>query len=322
MDVMQIKEKAQLIIDNAAKVIIGKKDVIRYLLCALLAEGNVLLEDVPGAGKTKLAKTFAISLAADFRRIQFTPDLLPSDITGINIFNRKENDFILRRGPVFTNILLADEINRATPRTQAGLLECMEERQVTIDGVSYRLDRPFFVIATQNPIETAGTYPLPEAQLDRFMMKLSVGLPEKAEEMAIIDRFINIDETKDPINSLTAVVNKEDIAEMKNGVDTVFVHPLIRDYIAEIAIATRTSAEIIVGASPRATLSLLKGAKVLAALDGRNYCIPDDVKELAIPVLAHRLILNYSYRQGKDSIEKIRTILSGIPAPTEESIIS
>ena len=318
MNVKQIEEKGRLITENTAKVIVGRAETIRFLLCALLAGGNVLLEDVPGTGKTKLAKTLAASIDADFNRIQFTPDLLPSDITGINVFNRKENEFILRKGPVFTNILLADEINRATPRTQSGLLECMEERQVTIDGVRYELGRPFFVMATQNPIETAGTYPLPEAQLDRFMMKLSVGLPDKAEEIAIMDRFIDIDVENDPLHKLTAVVNKDDIFEMQKGADTVYVHPLIREYIADIAIATRNSGGVVMGVSPRASLSLLRSAKVYAALHGRSFCIPDDVKALAVPVLAHRLVLSYGYQQGKDNINKIQAILGEIPAPTED----
>ena len=320
MDIKQIEEKGRLIAQNVAEVIVGREETIGFLLCALLAGGNVLLEDVPGTGKTKLAKSLALSIDADFGRIQFTPDLLPSDITGINVYNRRENEFVLRKGPVFTNILLADEINRATPRTQAGLLECMEEQQVTIDGVRHRLGRPFFVIATQNPIETAGTYPLPEAQLDRFMMKLSVGLPERDEEIAIIDRFIAINDELDPIHRLTAVVNRDEIIEMRNSADTVFVHPLIRGYIADITLATRDSADIIIGASPRASLNLLKCAKAHAALHGRDFVIPDDVKVLAVPVLAHRLMLNYGYQQGRDSIAKVKAILNDTPAPTEESL--
>ncbi len=317
MNGKEMQEKGRKIIQNIGKVIVGKEDTIELLLTALLAGGNILLEDVPGTGKTKLAKTLAASIDASFSRIQFTPDLLPSDITGLNVYNRKENEFTLRKGPVFTNILLADEINRATPRTQAGLLECMEERQVTIDGVCYQLERPFFVMATQNPIETAGTYPLPEAQLDRFMMKLSGGLPDKKEEMAILERFINIAEQEDPLETLTAVVSKEDIGEMQGSADRTFVHPVIREYIADIAAATRNSAGIIMGVSPRASLALLRSAKVYAALQGREYCVPDDIKKLAVPVLAHRLVLAYGYQKNKDTQDKISQILKEVQAPTE-----
>ncbi|MDR2888984.1 MAG: MoxR family ATPase [Lachnospiraceae bacterium] len=317
MTIDQVVEKAGLIRANMARVIVGKEDTIHRIMCVLCAGGNILLEDVPGTGKTKLAKTLAKSIGGIFSRIQFTPDLLPSDITGINVYNRKENDFVLRKGPVFTNILLADEINRATPRTQAGLLECMEERQVTIDGVGYELSHPFFVIATQNPIETAGTYPLPEAQLDRFMMKVSLGAPDKQEEMAILERFMNIDATADPFEALTAVVSIDDVALMQQAADRVYVHPVIREYIADIAAATRTSAGIIMGVSPRASLALLRCAKVHAAFAGREYCIPDDIKALAVPVLAHRLILNFGYKKSKDNEYKIKEILSSVNTPTE-----
>jgi MoxR-like ATPase len=318
MNINEIQEKGQKITENIGKVIVGRAESLRLLLCAMLAGGNVLLEDVPGTGKTKLAKTLAKSIDADFNRIQFTPDLLPSDITGINVYNRKENEFVLRKGPVFTNILLADEINRATPRTQAGLLECMEERQVTIDGARYELGRPFFVIATQNPIEVAGTYPLPEAQLDRFMMKLSVGLPDKEEELAIIDRYIYINEEEDPLAVLTAVVNKDELVAMQTGADSVYVHPVIREYLADIILATRSESGIVMGASPRASLNLVRAAKVYAALAGREFCLPDDIKALAVPVLAHRLVLGFGHQESKDSAEKIKEILERIPAPTEE----
>lgn len=314
MNEKEIKELSDKIIENIGKVIVGKEEVVKLLLTALFAQGHVLLEDVPGTGKTKLAKTLATSMDVDFSRIQFTPDLLPSDITGLNIFNRKSEEFELKKGPVFTNILLADEINRATPRTQAGLLECMEERQVTIDGESYQLAEPFFVIATQNPVETAGTFPLPEAQLDRFMMKLSLGLPTMEEEKAVLHRFGK----EDPLQNLQAVVGGEEIQRMKDAIKEVFVHEAIEEYIAQITSATRNSEKVIVGASTRAALALLRSVKAYAAIQGRKYCIPDDVKALAIPVLAHRLVISYGYQKGKEAENIIKDILETVAVPTED----
>lgn len=310
----KVGENSKLLLENIAKVIVGKEEIIRLLLTAMLADGHVVLEDVPGTGKTRLAKSLAASLNGDFKRIQFTPDLLPSDVTGMNVFNRKSGEFELRKGPVFTNILLADEINRATPRTQAGLLECMEERQITIDGETYRLEAPFFVIATQNPIETAGTYPLPEAQLDRFMMRLSMGLPSKEEELAILERFMK----EDPFENLQPVLEPEALTTMKEQIKEVFVHPEIEKYIVEIVSATRKKDRVIMGASPRAALALLHACKAYAALDGRAYCIPDDVNTLSVPVLAHRLKLSYGYGQSCEAEGVVREILEEIPAPTEE----
>lgn len=311
---MKVENGSKALLDNINKVIVGKENVIKLLLTALLADGHVILEDVPGTGKTRLAKSLATSLNGDFKRIQFTPDLLPGDVTGMNVFNRKSGEFELRKGPVFTNVLLADELNRATPRTQSGLLESMEERQVTIDGVTYELAEPFFVIATQNPIETAGTYPLPEAQLDRFMMRLSVGLPSKEEEIAILDRFMQ----EDPYEKLQPVLELSDLLEMKKAVKEVFVHPEIEKYMIEIISDTRKKDKVIMGASPRAAIALLKACKAYAALSGRGYCIPDDVKALAVPVLAHRLKLSYGYGQGQEAEAVIREILDKIPAPTED----
>lgn len=310
----KVEQYSKLVLNNISKVIVGKEEVIKLLLTAMLADGHVILEDMPGTGKTRLAKSLAASLNSDFKRIQFTPDLLPSDVTGMNVFNRKNGEFELRKGPVFTNVLLADEINRATPRTQAGLLESMEERQVTIDGETYVLESLFFVIATQNPIETAGTYPLPEAQLDRFMMCLSVGLPSKEEELAILERFMK----EDPFEKLQPVLEPEMLVGMKETIKEVFVHPEIEKYMVEIVSETRKKDRVIMGASPRAALALLRACKAYAALSGRNYCIPDDVKTLAVPVLAHRLKLSYGYGQGLESKEVIREILEEIPAPTEE----
>lgn len=303
---------ADKVLGNIAKVIVGKEQTARLLLTALVADGHVLVEDVPGTGKTKLAKTLAKSLSADFSRIQFTPDLLPSDITGLNVFDREKNEFILRKGPVFTNILLADEINRATPRTQAGLLECMEERQVTIDGVSYIPGVPFFVIATQNPVETAGTFPLPEAQMDRFMMMLSMGLPDKSEEVAILERYMK----EEPLEALTNVLTLEELAHARKEANEVFVHKCILQYMADIIEQTRKINGVVMGVSPRGSLALLRCAKAYAYLDGRNYCIPDDIKALAVPVLAHRIVAGYG--NNKDTRQMVEQIISATTAPTED----
>lgn len=299
------------ITENISKVIVGKEKVIKYLLTALIADGHVLMEDVPGTGKTKLAKSLARSLDIDFSRIQFTPDLLPSDITGINVFNRKENDFVLRKGPAFTNILLADEINRATPRTQAGLLECMEERQVTIDGETMKLDTPFFVVATQNPIESAGTFPLPEAELDRFIMKLSVGLPGRDEEVDILNKYME----KDPLDTLESVATKENLKKIRDAAVRVEMKECITEYIADISQASRNHPEISLGISTRGSIALMRCAKAFAYLSGRDYVVPDDIKTVAVPVLAHRIKLGI----GIGNPDKVITgMLQGIKVPTED----
>jgi len=299
------------ITENIGKVIVGKETVIKYLLTALLADGHVLMEDVPGTGKTKLAKSLARSLSIGFSRVQFTPDLLPSDITGINVFNRKENDFVLRKGPAFTNILLADEINRATPRTQAGLLECMEERQVTIDGETLKLDVPFFVVATQNPIESGGTFPLPEAELDRFIMKMSVGLPDKEEEVDILNKYMETD----PLDTLESVVSKDELLKARDAAMRVKMHECIPDYIASISQASRNHPEISLGISTRGSIALMRCAKAYAFLSGRDYVVPDDVKAVAVPVLAHRIKLGI----GIGNPEKVMAgLLAGIKVPTED----
>ena len=299
------------ITENIGKVIVGKETVIKYLLTALLADGHVLLEDVPGTGKTKLAKSLAKSLNICFSRIQFTPDLLPSDITGINMFNRKENDFVLRKGPVFTNILLADEINRATPRTQAGLLECMEERQVTIDTETIKLTPPFFVVATQNPIESAGTFPLPEAELDRFVMKLSVGLPDKSQEVDILNKYME----RDPLDTLESVASASELEKAHNEATGIKVSECIPEYIADISQASRNHPEISLGISTRGSIALLRCAKAYAYLSGRDFVTPDDVKAVAVPVLAHRIKLGI----GIGNPQKIISgMLMGIKVPTED----
>ena len=309
-----MNDKIQLLRENIQKVIIGKEETIDLLMTALLAKGHVLLEDLPGTGKTKLAKSMAMSIGGEFSRIQFTPDLLPSDITGLKIFDREKNDFVLRKGPVFTNILLADEINRATPRTQSGLLECMEEKQVTIDGEKYSLAEPFFVVATQNPIETAGTFQLPEAQMDRFMMKLSMGFLSKAEEIEVLLHYKEID----PLESLTKVLEVEDVVKMQAEANKVYVHTCMIEYITAIVEATRKDPGIIMGVSTRGSLALLKAAKAYAYIRGRDYVVPEDVKTLAVPVLAHRIALNFGYRKEADNQQKLREIVEKQPVPTEE----
>ena len=307
-------DKISILKDNIGKVIVGKDRVVELALCALIANGHILLEDVPGTGKTVLAKSIAASAGIDFERIQFTPDLLPTDITGLNVVNVQNGEFTFHKGPVFTSILLADEINRATPRTQAGLLECMEERQVTVDGVTRKLPDPFFVIATQNPIETAGTFPLPEAQLDRFMMKLSMGFPSQDEEKKILERAL----TGDRLKTIEAVVTGEDILAWRQEASSVSVHKELLAYITDIVKATRNRSDVAAGVSPRGSIALLRCAQALAFIRGREYVVPEDIKELAVPVLAHRLVIPHTFGKSSSCEDIILKILDEVPVPTEE----
>jgi MoxR-like ATPase len=302
------------ITDNISRVIVGKDQAIELLLVGLLAEGHVLIEDVPGVAKTLLAKSLAKSIGGAFSRVQFTPDLLPTDITGFNVYDQRTGNFSFHPGPVICNVLLADEINRTIPRTQSSLLECMEERQVTVDGKTHLLPEPFLVMATQNPIELEGTFPLPEAQLDRFLLKIQVGYPDKAEEVRILERF----QEADPYRSLAAVAAPGDISELQKLRRSIRVSQPIREYIADIVQLTREDNAIQFGASPRASLGLMRAGQALAALRGRDYVLPDDIKHLAHPVLTHRLILAEEERlKGKSTDRLIQKLISRVPVLSE-----
>ncbi len=307
---------ARVIQENIARVIVGKAQTVELLLAALLTEGHVLIEDAPGLGKTKLAKALARSLGCSFQRLQFTPDLLPSDITGVNVFNQKTGEFDFRPGPVMAQIVLADEINRAGPRTQSALLEAMEERQITVDGVTRPLPRPFLVLATQNPIELEGTFPLPEAQLDRFLLRLTIGYPESEEERAILRRF----RERDPLDELQPVASGEDVLAMARACRGVHVGEAMETYILKLTRATRGDPAVALGASPRGALALYHTAQALAALRGRDFVSPDDVQALVMPVLAHRLIPSGQSRvRGKAVADILRELAARVPVPVEES---
>ncbi len=312
MTVSKIATQADAIVAEIEQVIVGKTDTVRKAVVSLLCNGHVLLEDIPGVGKTTLAKALAKSIGGEFRRVQFTPDLLPSDITGSSIFNQKAGEFEFRAGPIFGNVILVDEINRATPKTQSALLEAMEERQVTTDGETRALPRPFFVIATQNAIDMTGTYPLPEAQLDRFFSRLSLGYPDRANEA----RILGEQQVGHPIDLVQAVVTPEVLLEMQSAVRDVFVHDTIRNYIVDVVRATRESSLLLMGSSPRGSLHLMRAAQANAALAGHEFVRPDDVKAMASAVLAHRVIARAELRaKGDTTASVIDRILDAVAAP-------
>lgn len=307
-----VAQIAERVINNVESVIIGKHDVIELTLLALLCQGHILIEDVPGTGKTILARAVARSIGCTFRRIQFTPDMLPSDVTGVSVFNQKELEFEFRPGPVFSQIVLADEINRATPKTQSALLEAMDERQVTVDGQTYLMDKPFMVLATQNPIEYEGTFPLPEAQLDRFMLRIHMGYPDKSSEISIL----GAQQYAHPISNLDQVVSKDELLEVQEAVKQVYADESIKEYIVNLATATRDHPDVYLGVSPRGSLALYRTCQALAALRRRDYIIPDDVKLLCEPTMAHRLIISPAARiKNVDPKEIVQDILSTVSVP-------
>ena len=316
-DVGRVKEAAEKLLRNVNRVIVGKAETIQQVFIALLSGGHVLIEDVPGVGKTLLARAMARSVGCRFKRIQCTPDLLPSDVTGIHYFNQKTSAFEFRPGPILANIVLVDEINRAMPRTQSSLLECMQEQQVTVDLETVPLPQPFMILATQNPIELEGTFPLPEAQLDRFLLRVRLGYPDDGEEEAILSRF----RQANPMDDLTSVLEDKEILELRKICRKVFVEDSVSRYITAVTRATRGHEKIKLGTSPRASLGLYLAAQAKAAIGGRNYVIPDDVKSLAVPVLAHRFIVKTEARMKGQSAEDIaREILSTVPVPAEGTV--
>jgi len=311
-DLNTYAELSRTIIDNINTVIVGKEPVIEKAVAALIAGGHLLIEDVPGVGKTVLAKSLATTIGCSFRRIQFTPDLLPTDITGVSIYNQETREFEFKPGPILSQVVLADEINRATPKSQSALLEAMEENQVTVDGTTHLIDRPFVVIATQNPIEYEGTFPLPEAQLDRFLIRVTLGYPDTSQELDIIDRV----EASHPLSSLSSVVTPQDIIALQDASASVYVDHVIKQYIVNIVELTRHREQISLGASPRASIGLFHICKALALIKGRDYVIPDDIKELANPVLSHRLVLSPTARiAGVDAPQIVSDLLEFVPVP-------
>ncbi|MCC6730479.1 MAG: MoxR family ATPase [Chthonomonadales bacterium] len=312
VDISVIAAQARRIVDTVETAVVGKRPVVKSALATLLSNGHLLIEDIPGVGKTTLAKALARALGCEFKRIQFTPDLLPSDVTGTSIFNQKEGEFQFRAGPVFANIVLADEVNRATPKTQAALLECMEERQVTVDGVTYPLPSPFFVIATQNNIELSGTYPLPEAQLDRFTARLAIGYPGREDELRVLENQMH---TR-PVDAIQPVMSGPDVVILQHHIRDVHVDTALRQYVIDISEATRSHPAIALGASPRGSLALQYASQAVALMASRDYVAPDDIKSMAVPVLAHRIIVRPEQRiRGLTARECVAEILERVPVP-------
>jgi MoxR-like ATPase len=319
VDLERVHELSVEVLDEVERAVVGKREPLELVLIGFLADGHVLLEDYPGLAKTLAARSFAQVLSIEFSRIQFTPDLMPSDVTGASIWNQRDADFEFRPGPIFANLLLADEINRAPPKTQAALLEAMQERQVTIEGATYRLQPPFLVVATQNPIEYEGTYPLPEAQLDRFLLRTAFGYPSREDEVEVLDR--RIERQVDDVE-LRPVVDREMLLAMQGAVEQVHVAESIRRYCVDVVTATRESASSAVGASPRGSLALLKLARCKAALAGRDFVLPDDVKSVAVPALAHRLVLRPElWVQRISAADVVRELLERVPTPTAEDVV-
>ena len=311
-DISPISSLAERVTENVERVIIGKRREVELALIALLCQGHLLIEDVPGVGKTMLARSIARSIGCAFRRIQFTPDMLPSDVTGVSVFNQKTREFEFRPGPIMAQIVLADEINRATPKTQSALLEAMEERQITVDGITYSLERPFLVLATQNPIEYEGTFPLPEAQIDRFMMRISLGYPSASDEMHILES----QREHHPVQDIDQVVSVEELLAAQDAAKGVYVDDLIKEYIVSLANASRSHPDVYLGASPRGSLALFKGTRAYAALQGRTYVIPDDVKALLETTFAHRMIISPSARiKNVDARVVVEEIAASVPVP-------
>ncbi len=309
---VNVKSIADRLSANVEKVIVGKTAEVQLTLIGLLCQGHLLIEDVPGVGKTTLAKTLARSLGTSFNRLQFTPDMLPSDVTGVSIFNQQTREFEFRAGPIMAQVVLADEINRATPKTQAALLEAMEEKQVTVDGITHPLPRPFMVLATQNPIEYEGTFPLPEAQLDRFMLRLSLGYPTAADEVAVLER----QQFRHPVDALEQVVSVAELQQAQDAVRHIHVAGPLKAYIVELVTQTRRHPDVYLGASPRGSLSLFRAAQVRATLDGRDYVLPDDIKALADAALAHRIIIGPAARiKNVDARVVVKEVLSAVPVP-------